>query len=85
MKDVLDVVGYAEAIAGQPMACRRPGVPLDPQCCWACPAWSVCRGLGVRHPGVLGRDGGKTTDPVYRYRVRWMNRLDQINNMKEMP
>lgn len=83
MKDVLGAVGYAEATTDQPMACRRPGQQLAPGLCRQCPAWATCQGFGVRYPGALGTYGDETRDPVHRYRTRWANQLDQINEMKE--
>lgn len=83
MKDVLDAIGYAEATTDHPVACRRPGEPLNAKGCRQCPAWSACKGFGVRYPGSLGTYGDEATDPVHRYRTRWTNQLDQINKMRE--
>lgn len=80
---VLDAVGYAEVAAGGPMPCRRPDVPLTAENCRRCPALATCQAFGVRHPGALGRYGGKTTDPVRPYRVSWQKQFEQINEMKE--
>ena len=81
--NLLEAIGYAEAVSGGPMPCRRPDEPLFVENCRLCPALATCRTFGVRHPGALGRYGGNTTDPVHPYRGRWLKKVRQINEMRE--
>ncbi|MBO0920362.1 WhiB family transcriptional regulator [Cellulomonas sp. zg-ZUI222] len=81
--NLLEAIGYAEAVAGGAMPCRRRDEPLAAEHCRRCPALATCQAFAVRHPGALGWYGGKTTDPVQPYRVRWQKQVRQVNEMRE--
>lgn len=75
---LIKAVARAEFETGRPMACRHPGAVLSPACCRHCPAWTSCKGFGIRCPGALGQAGGHN-DPPAAHKTYWRDIASQIN------